>query len=166
MVKGRQHVWLTSPTSPLLPQPDHRCMLPGQQQEHRHQKAAAPPPTSSAAGEAVGVAGPVVGDAMHHVGGPLAMVTPLHAFDGGRLRRDEDSLAAATITSHQSQTPPLTGGGGGGGSQAAAEADTPVVHPSTSQEATPTFLNPSDQAQFEADKRLIYKSVLAFNFKS
>jgi len=95
------------------------------------------------------------GDAMHHCAvGPLAMVTPLHNFDTSRLsRHEEDSLAAAAISSHH-QSPPHT---------PLAQTSIPdpdSVLPTGSQEAQPHFNDPSDQAQFESDKRLIYKHPL------
>jgi len=99
---------------------------------------------------------------MHHCsgGGPLAMVTPLHSFDTShpvshpRLTGDEESLAAAVgISSHS---------GHAGSHQADLQqaAGSPDPHIDPSQHLPPHFSDPSDQAQFEADKRQIYKHPL------
>jgi len=105
-------------------------------------------------------------DAMHHcAGGPLAMVTPLHSFDTRLTRHDEDSLAAAAISSHHQSSPPpqlpqLSS------HQPQTPQTQPIIPesdsvlPAESQEAQPHFNDPSDQAQFEADKRQIYKHPL------
>lgn len=107
--------------------------------------------------------------AMHHVAGPLAMVTPLHTFDSSRLsRHDEESLTAASITSHtshsshashpthQPQSPPP----GPPPPISRPDPDLTPLPGTSQQEAQPTFHDPSDQAQFEADKRSIYKHPL------
>ena len=117
--------------------------------------------------------------AMHHVAGPLAMVTPLHTFDPAQRlgRHDEESITAASVTSVTSHG--QAGGPhpshGGHGSHGQPEQNSPPRHdptgsgrhdpdhglplPSTSASDTqqPTFHDPSDQAQFETDKRSIYK---------
>lgn len=85
---------------------------------------------------------------MHHCvgggGGPLAMVTPLHSFDShtshSRLTEPEPEEVRA-LTSHQDLQPPTPDTEGTG--------PVPPV--------PPHFSDPSDQAQFEADKRQIYK---------
>ena len=105
--------------------------------------------------------GPVT---MHHCaggGGPLAMVTPLHSFDtssvgaghhrlSGEVEPEESSLAAAVgISSHHSGLPVHQ-----------ADLQQPdLTSPDTdpAQHLPPPFSDPSDQAQFEADKRQIYK---------
>ena len=96
-------------------------------------------------GELVGSS--VVGEgSMHHLqgGGPLAMVTPLHTFDShpshSRLAETEESL-----TGHQELEPPTPDNDGA---------------PLPPAPLPPHFNDPSDQAQFEADKRQIYKHPL------
>lgn len=93
-------------------------------------------------GELVGSS--VVGEgSMHHLqgGGPLAMVTPLHTFDShpshSRLAEPEEGL-----TGHQELEPPTPDNDGA---------------PLPPAPLPPHFNDPSDQAQFEADKRQIYK---------
>ena len=80
---------------------------------------------------------------MHHCvgggGGPLAMVTPLHSFDShnshSRLTEPEPEVVRGL-------EPP-----GAPESEGAGPAPPVPAH----------FSDPSDQAQFEADKRQIYK---------
>ena len=86
----------------------------------------------------------------------------------GRLsREEEESLAAAAISSHAAASPappsapptPLhppadSGGGGNGAAAAAIVSTTSLLAPAESQ---PAFSTASEQAQFEADKRQIYK---------
>lgn len=93
---------------------------------------------------------------MHHLGGgggPLAMVTPLHSFDGPghgghtghpRLTEDDSSQLGAAVASL---------GAGADLGPSVQDAD-PANH------LPPHFSDPSDQAQFEADKRQIYKHPL------
>lgn len=94
-------------------------------------------------------------------GGPLAMVTPLHSFDTGHHRLqstggEEESLAAAVgLSSHSLQSPVA-------GDLQQHQADQLNIPPDSdpSQHLPPPFSDPSDQAQFEADKRQIYKHPL------
>ena len=80
----------------------------------------------------------VESSSMHHCvgGGPLAMVTPLHTFDShqphSRLPEPEESVQG----------------------QATPDSDGAPLPPGP---LPPHFNDPSDQAQFEADKRQIYK---------
>ena len=80
----------------------------------------------------------VESSSMHHCvgGGPLAMVTPLHTFDShqphSRLPEPEESVPG----------------------QATPDSDGAPLPPGP---LPPHFNDPSDQAQFEADKRQIYK---------
>ena len=98
---------------------------------------------------------PPLASEMHHLGGgggPLAMVTPLHSFDGpgghgghgGHPRlggEDDASQLGAAVASLGAGTELGPGG-----------QDT-----DPSQHLPPHFSDPSDQALFEADKRQIYK---------
>jgi len=83
----------------------------------------------------------VESSSMHHCvgGGPLAMVTPLHTFDShqphSRLPEPEESVPG----------------------QATPDSDGAPLPPGP---LPPHFNDPSDQAQFEADKRQIYKHPL------
>ena len=87
---------------------------------------------------------------MHHCvgggggGGPLAMVTPLHTFDShnsiSRLTEPEPEEVRG-LSGHPDLQPPTPDSEGAG--------PVPPV--------PPHFSDPSDQAQFEADKRQIYK---------
>ena len=119
----------------------------------------APPETSPEGVTSVaGDLGPVT---MHHCaggGGPLAMVTPLHSFDtssvghhrlSGEVEPEESLAAAVGISSHHSGLP---------GHQADLQQPD-LTSPDTdpAQHLPPPFSDPSDQAQFEADKRQIYK---------
>ena len=94
---------------------------------------------------------------MHHLGGgggPLAMVTPLHSFDG-----------PGGHGGHGGHTHPRLGPGedteatqlGAAVASLGAGADLGVQDTDPSNHLPPHFSDPSDQAQFEADKRQIYK---------
>ena len=90
-------------------------------------------------------------------GGPLAMVTPLHSFDTSHSRlsggdTDDSSLVTSVgLTSHAH-----TGHTGHGGDLQQTHDQTHDTDIS-SQHLPPHFSDPSDQAQFESDKRQIYK---------
>lgn len=111
-----------------------------------------------------------VGDVMQQcVGGPLAMVSPLHShtFDSRQLTDSRvpiedqsvvDSLAVvsshsgpslAVVSSHSGVSSPTTSG------QGQQDPDPPLL-----PDRQPSFTDPSDQALFEADKRQIYKHPL------
>jgi len=78
--------------------------------------------------------------------GALGMVSPLQSFQHSRLSpQEEDNLAAAAISSHPVVPP-----------RPASTHSLPLPPP----EAHPPFTDPRDQAQFEADKRQIYKHPL------
>jgi len=86
------------------------------------------------------------GGAMHPCG-PLAMATPLHTFPATRLEVD-DSSPLPPMSSHLLSPPPEV--------HQEESAELPPADPVQS----PTFTDPGDQAQFEADKRQIYKHPL------
>lgn len=98
-------------------------------------------------------------DTMHQCsgGGPLAMVTPLHTFDTSHTSHSrlsgadpEESLAAAVgLSSHAGQL--------GHGADLQPPAGSTPDPSDPSQHLPPHFADPSDQAQFESDKRQIYK---------
>jgi len=92
--------------------------------------------------------------AMHPCsGGPLAMATPLQTFPSttsSRLESEDPSLPS--MSSH------LLAQAGGEVSQETDTSELGSVGVEPSQ--SPTFTDPGDQAQFEADKRQIYKHPL------
>lgn len=77
--------------------------------------------------------------AMHSSGGPLAMVTPLPTFDASPP--SEPPIAVST----SSHSPPPD------------RATPPEDEGVAIGEHINAFLDPGEQAQFEADKRRIYK---------
>ena len=89
---------------------------------------------------------------MHHCvgGGPLAIHTPLHSFDSHPAHSSHSSHTRLTepeesLSSHPDlQSPSLSSQDNDGG-------------PLPPAPLPPHFNDPSDQAQFEADKRQIYK---------
>ena len=106
--------------------------------------------------------------AMHHCspgGGPLAMVTPLHnTFDPGHAHlaaphlggAEEEEGGGGLVSSLEQPSHHLPAAAGHqlGADQLGDPAD-------PSQHLPPHFSDPTDQAQFEADKRQIYKYVKA-----
>ena len=102
--------------------------------------------------------------AMHHCspgGGPLAMVTPLHnTFDPGHAHlaaphlggSEEEEGGGGLVSSLEQPSHHLPAAAGHqlGADQLGDPAD-------PSQHLPPHFSDPTDQAQFEADKRQIYK---------
>ena len=101
--------------------------------------------------------------AMHHCspgGGPLAMVTPLHnTFDPGHAHlaaphlggaEEEEGGGLVGGLEQPSHHLPAAAGHQLGADQLGDPAD-------PSQHLPPHFSDPTDQAQFEADKRQIYK---------
>jgi len=105
-----------------------------------------------------------VGDVMQQcVGGPLAMVSPLHSpltFDtrqmlDSRVPSSEDQSVVdslAVVSSHSGVSPPPS-----------SITHNPPHHdpdPTLLLDRQPSFSDPSDQALFEADKRQIYKHPL------
>jgi len=105
--------------------------------------------------------------AMHHCspgGGPLAMVTPLHnTFDPGHAHlaaphlggAEEEEGGGGLVSSLEQPSHHLPAAAGHqlGADQLGDPAD-------PSQHLPPHFSDPTDQAQFEADKRQIYKHPL------
>ena len=103
------------------------------------------------------VSGPPLAPEMHHLGGgggPLAMVTPLHSFDGpghgGHTGHTHPRLGGAEDDASQLGAAVASLGAGADLGPGVQDAD-------PSNHLPPHFSDPSDQAQFEADKRQIYK---------
>jgi len=85
-------------------------------------------------------------------GGPLAMATPLQSFPASGATR----LEVETDTSLPSMSSHLVSGSPG----VPPETDTSHLAAVSEPSQSPTFTDPGDQAQFEADKRQIYKHPL------
>lgn len=95
--------------------------------------------------------------AMHPCGGgPLAMATPLHTFPGHnsapRLELEDSTHSPLPPMSSHLLSPPSQ--------EAHHQEDTTDLSASVEPAQSPTFTDPGDQAQFEADKRQIYKHPL------
>ena len=103
---------------------------------------------------------PPLAPEMHHLGGgggPLAMVTPLHSFDGpgghgGHTGHTHPRLTGTGEDDTASQLGAAVASLGAG-----ADLGPGVQDSDPSNHLPPHFSDPSDQAQFEADKRQIYK---------
>jgi len=94
---------------------------------------------------------------MHHLGGgggPLAMVTPLHSFDGGHGGHTHPRLGPGEDTEATQLGAAVASLGAG------TDLGQGVQDTDPSNHLPPHFSDPSDQAQFEADKRQIYKHPL------
>jgi len=89
---------------------------------------------------------------MHPLGGPLAMATPLHSFHppAPNTRLDVEEASPLPPMSSHLLSPPAE----------VHQEEPSEVNPSAEPAQSPTFSDPGDQAQFEADKRQIYKHPL------
>jgi len=88
---------------------------------------------------------------MHPLGGPLAMATPLHSFPPPQnTRLDVEEASPLPPMSSHLLSPPAE----------VHQEEPSDLNPAAEPAQSPTFSDPGDQAQFEADKRQIYKHPL------